>query len=160
MEVQQKNGTEDFQGKIHNLTIDNGVLTIDDNVIASSTSTAFDSTAVSIILFACKSGSDDSITRLANKVKIYFCKIYDEGTLIRDFVPCISPENEVGLYDLVEDKFYKSNGTGEFSAQINKKQISVTKKGIVNCDYLSEGYNITKIYNKGSILETNQVQEF
>lgn len=46
----------------------------------------------------------------------YF-KIYDDGELIRDFVPCYrKPANEVGLYDLVEGKFYTNMGTDSFVA--------------------------------------------
>lgn len=48
------------------------------------------------------------------KIKLYHCQIYDNGTLIRDFVPCVSDADGVGLYDLVEDKFYGNSGTGAF----------------------------------------------
>ena len=38
----------------------------------------------------------------------------DNGTLIRDFVPCLSDTDGVGLFDLVESKFYGNAGTGSF----------------------------------------------
>lgn len=47
--------------------------------------------------------------------KIYSCQIYDNGTLIRDFVPCINGSGEVGLYDLVGKQFYGNAGTGTFT---------------------------------------------
>mgnify|MGYP003292014249 CR=1 FL=1 len=40
------------------------------------------------------------------KGKMYSCQIYDNGTLVRDFVPCINPNNVVGAYDIVNDVFY------------------------------------------------------
>lgn len=49
-------------------------------------------------------------------VSIYSCQIYDNGTLVRDFVPCISDADGVGLYDLVEGKFYGNMGSGTLFA--------------------------------------------
>lgn len=49
-------------------------------------------------------------------LKIYNCQIYDNGTLIRDFVPCKTVEGTVGLYDIVNQTFYTNAGTGSFIA--------------------------------------------
>ena len=48
--------------------------------------------------------------------KLYSCKIYDNETLVRDFLPCINLSGAVGLYDLVEQEFYGNSGTGVFAA--------------------------------------------
>lgn len=48
--------------------------------------------------------------------KLYSCKMEDNGALVRDFVPCTDPSGAVGLYDLVEGKFYANSGTGELIA--------------------------------------------
>lgn len=42
------------------------------------------------------------------------CQIYDNGVLVRDFIPCKTSEGEVGMYDLLNAKFYGNAGTGEF----------------------------------------------
>ena len=48
-------------------------------------------------------------------IKLYLCEIYDNGTLIRDFVPCYrKADNAIGLYDTVNDVFYTNAGTGTF----------------------------------------------
>ena len=48
-------------------------------------------------------------------MKLYSCQIYDNGTLIRDFVPCYrKADNVAGLYDLVNGVFYTNAGTGTF----------------------------------------------
>jgi hypothetical protein len=47
---------------------------------------------------------------------MYSCQIYDNGTLIRDYVPCITPDNEAGLYDLVNGAFYANMGSGAFKS--------------------------------------------
>ena len=46
--------------------------------------------------------------------KLYSCQIYDNGTLVRNYVPCIKDDGEVGLYDLVGKQFYGNAGTGVF----------------------------------------------
>ena len=48
--------------------------------------------------------------------KLYFCKLYDNATLIRDFIPCKNNAGAIGLYDLVNSKFYGNAGTGAFTA--------------------------------------------
>ena len=48
------------------------------------------------------------------KFKLYYCKIYDNDTLIRDFVPA-QYNGQYGMWDLVEDKFYRNAGTGSFT---------------------------------------------
>lgn len=49
--------------------------------------------------------------------KLYGLKLYDTSEeLIRDFIPCKDPSNEVGLYDTVNGQFYGNSGTGIFTA--------------------------------------------
>ena len=48
--------------------------------------------------------------------KLYTFKIYDNGALVRDFVPAKrNKDSVIGLYDLVEHKFYTNQGTGTFT---------------------------------------------
>ena len=48
--------------------------------------------------------------------KLYTFKIYDNGALVRDFIPAKrNKDNVLGLYDLVEHKFYTNQGTGTFT---------------------------------------------
>ena len=49
-------------------------------------------------------------------LKYYSFKIYDNTTLIRDFVPCYrTSDNEIWLYDLVNDVFYTNSGSWTFT---------------------------------------------
>ena len=52
---------------------------------------------------------------LRGLMKLYSCQIYDNDVLVRDFVPCIKDDGEVGLYDLVGKQFYGNAGTGVFT---------------------------------------------
>lgn len=47
---------------------------------------------------------------------LYYCRIYDGNTIIRDFIPCKNAAGAVGLYDLIGQKFYGNAGTGSFTA--------------------------------------------
>ncbi len=83
-----------------------------DSVIETITGGTYSSftSPVNLVLFACNTNG----TLAYGSDTIYSCKIYDNGTLIRDFVPCKTADDEVGLYDLVNDVFYANKGTGEF----------------------------------------------
>ena len=46
--------------------------------------------------------------------KLYSCQIYDNGTLIRDYIPCQTTAGEIGLWDALNKMFYRNAGTGTF----------------------------------------------
>ncbi len=49
-----------------------------------------------------------------NKIKSY--KLYNGDTLVRDLIPCINANGEVGMWDDANSGFYGSSGTGVFTA--------------------------------------------
>ena len=59
--------------------------------------------------------NQENAAKFFSAMRVYSCQIYDNGTLVRDFVPCINASGEVGLYDLVGKKFYGNAGTGTFT---------------------------------------------
>lgn len=93
------------------IDFDKNSLQINEDSFTWTTST-FQSTA-NLALLACNTAGAISGYISA---KLYNCQIYDNGTLIRDFVPCQDPTGNVGLYDLVGAKFYGNAGTGAFIA--------------------------------------------
>ena len=44
------------------------------------------------------------------------CQVYDNGVLVRDFMPCKDPDGNIGMYDTLNAKFYGNAGTGVFTA--------------------------------------------
>ena len=58
----------------------------------------------------------NSIDNRKLKGNLYSFKIYTDGNLVRDFIPVKTLDNKIGLWDLVEDKFYGNAGTGSFVA--------------------------------------------
>lgn len=49
-------------------------------------------------------------------MRLYYCRIYQNNVLVRNFIPCKNDSAEVGLYDLFEGKFYGNAGSGSFIA--------------------------------------------
>lgn len=47
--------------------------------------------------------------------KLYSCKIYDNGTLVRDFAPCLDINDVPCLWDKVTKNFFYNAGTGDFN---------------------------------------------
>lgn len=47
---------------------------------------------------------------------LHSCKIYDDGVLIRDYIPYQNKLGDVGLWDKVNSVFYGNFGTGKFIA--------------------------------------------
>ena len=43
-----------------------------------------------------------------SKIKLYGLKLYQDGLLVRDYIPCQNSEGDYGLYDLVNNVFYQS----------------------------------------------------
>ena len=84
--------------------------TVSGSVDTSITTEAITASA-SLYLF----GFDYSPVR-AYAEKIYASQIYNNGTLVRNFVPARNPSGALGLYDTVNDVFYTNAGTGAFTA--------------------------------------------
>ena len=64
----------------------------------------------------------DAATQNA-KLKLYSAKVYDNGTLVRDFIPCKNANGTLGLWDNVNSVFYANAGTGTFSTGTKHKTL-------------------------------------
>lgn len=85
---------------------------IDGTVIGNTNSYTFTETS-NLFIFAMSSNN----TAINNAIgRIYYYKIYNGSTLVRDFIPAVDQDNVACLYDLVEGKFYYNQGTGSFMA--------------------------------------------
>ena len=68
--------------------------------------------------------------------ELYSAKVYDNGTLIRDFIPCKNASGVIGLWDDVNSVFYQNAGSGTFDAGELPKAHKICINGI--------GYSATK----------------
>lgn len=71
------------------------------------------SVGYSLVLF----GQNDSgtINELTSYI-LYSCQIYDNGTLVRNYIPVLRENGQIGLIDLVSGLFYANAGSGVFIA--------------------------------------------
>ena len=67
-----------------------------------------------LTLFARLTGNT-GVVEAYSSVRLYSCKLYNDGQIVRDFVPCLNPQGAAGLYDLIGNQFYANSGTGTFS---------------------------------------------
>lgn len=96
----------------HKVLFDKNKVYNDGILIHTFTPVTF-STNYNALIFARRSTSGNVEER--SKSRVYFCKIYDNNTLVRNFIPCYrNSDNEVGLYDTVNNVFYTNQGTGTF----------------------------------------------
>ena len=94
------------------LKLDRNKAYINDTLLGTFNEAEFQ-TAYNALLFGRNSG--EGKPEEVNAARIYYCKIWDKGNLIRDFVPMLNEESTACLYDKVEGKYYYNKGTGEFS---------------------------------------------
>ncbi len=67
---------------------------------------------LSIAIFSCNNSGIFDVRRAS--VKLYYFKIYDNSTLVRDYIPVIDSSERPCLFDKVSRECYYNQGTGEF----------------------------------------------
>lgn len=71
----------------------------------------------SIALFASNTNGVIVVDTYKAKMKLFSCRIYDNGTLVRDYIPCKRDDDgELGLYDIKNGVFYTNDGAGQFNS--------------------------------------------
>lgn len=125
--IEHKNGEQKFYTVSNNTAI-----------ISSQMTTTF-SSPQNIYIAALNRGGSTTVYPAC--IKIYYCKIYDNNVLVKDFVPCYY--KEYGLYDKINEVFYKNKGTGEitggsFVSTILQSNIS----SVITSAYVKDCLNI------------------
>lgn len=105
-------GTKRFTGttsaqSLINLNFNKNVVKFNDESYTFDTQT-FQSNS-NLTIFGRNTGGTVQYTA---KMKLYSCEIYDNGTLVRNFIPCKNSSGTIGLYDIVNSQFYTNVGTG------------------------------------------------
>lgn len=85
---------------------------VDINGSARQISTSAFQCAYTCLILAARNGSTPAWGALA---RLYYCRIYDGETLVRDYVPATDPGGTAGLFDLVNAQFYGNAGSGAFT---------------------------------------------
>lgn len=106
--------SDDIRTNKNTITVENGHISYG-TAERTITSKSADQTT-SMILFGFSNYEDDPIPISALNMKVYRLKLYENNVLVREYVPCYrTSDNEVGLYEVVNNVFYPNNGTGTFN---------------------------------------------
>ena len=62
-------------------------------------------------------------------MKLYSCQIYNNGTIIRDYIPAKLSDGTIGLYNKLNGLLYINAGTGTFEAGPNSLNLPVNIGG-------------------------------
>ena len=115
-----------MDGPNETVSFDNGVYT------GSLSSYSATKTAVNTLtIFADNRTVNSQPISYYAKMVLYTFKIWDSGTLIRDFVPAKNSNDVVGLYDIVNNVFYTSPNGNNFKggAEIHYYDVPITVNG-------------------------------
>ena len=93
--------------RVYNVSYTSSSVTVND----VNVSTRYIANNVNLALF----GSTAS-NRKIKDAKLYSAKIYNNDTLLRNFVPAKNASGVIGVYDLVSGQFFTNQGTGTFVA--------------------------------------------
>lgn len=119
-----------------------------------------------LLLFAVNNNGTPDTRRV--HAQLEYAKIYDNGTLIRDYIPCSDPSGEVGLYDQVSGVFYGNAGTGTFGygpvatppAPQNLRQTGKTLESISLAWDAVEAADGYKLYRDGALIATQTATSY
>ena len=79
---------------------------------------------------------------------MYFCKLWDNGVLVRDLIP-VKDENNVGyMYDKLHNTLYGNLGTGDFIVGNEKK---LYKTNMVKTALVPAGYTRVKYLESSGV---------
>lgn len=100
-----------------------------------------------IYICSCNSASVSS-EAFSQKVRSF--QIYDNGTLVRDFVPCKNSAGIAGLYDVVNNKFYTNAGSGTFA-------VGETHKSVARLFFMASGVETMEFGYTGTMVDSGVV---
>ena len=155
-------GALDTKHKI-DMTTNNGAVTYTVNgVTKSGTYNGSMPQTVTLGVLCSSRGSNSYAENIS--AKLYVCQIYDNGVLVRDFVPCLNPSGVAGVYDLVSNAFFGSatgsalvagpilENNGEAYFKTNNSVFKITDFALA--DAVNGGLKITN----GSFTATGKTQ--
>lgn len=111
----QQNGTETVSvGDRMYVDFNKNVCKVSKNsvdIINHTFNTSLFSSAVDLKLFSLARS-----TNFFGAIKMYGCQVYDNGNMVRDFIPVLDASNVPCLYDNVTKTFFYNAGSGDFIA--------------------------------------------
>lgn len=137
--------------KKYETKLDKNLFYVDGTLLTTHDSQTFQSD-YNIYLFGWNDGgtfdADQSL-----KGNIYSAKIWDNGTIVRDFIPCYrKSDNVIGMYDLVTKTFFTNSGTGTFTKGNDKNHYKIPVN--IKTTNLFDIKKSNTLYRNGAVRET------
>lgn len=109
-------------------TMNNGsqIVKVNNETISTGTLSGTFTSTRNIFLYAICSTNDAA--DVYGSLKIYYLQIYDNDTLVRDFIPCIDENLVPFMFDKVNCTVYLNAGTGQFKVGPNIEKVWCGKK--------------------------------
>lgn len=111
--IETLNITDDIKTNKNTIIMGNG--RIDYGTVGRNITSKSRNQTSSMILFGTSNYGNTPTPMGAYNMRVYDMKIYEDEILKRHYVPCYCiNDDEIGLYELEERKFYSNNGTEIF----------------------------------------------
>ena len=130
------------EGEVVNIVQDKYLLYVNGTILSTAANVTFQTPST---LYLCARNNNDTLSKLT-RLKIYSCRLYDNGTLIRDFVPVVDNNGMCGLWDKANDIFYTSPNGNNFVGYIEGQELPTNFK---KCEYIES--NGTQYINTGFV---------
>ena len=136
----------------HTIDYDKGVIKVDGALHLDRSGQTFQLTRT-MYLFADNKANGLNIKNCNQAVRLHSCKIYDDGTLVRDYVP-VQCADAVGLYDRVNGTYAMNIGSATIAAGPalgdNVGFYSVTRPTPIEATIDLAGHSLTLAHADGS----------
>ena len=118
----------------HTIVCNGGVFSLDGKEVKDLSSAAFSDpdTTAPVCLFA-NNNNGTINSKYFPSMRLYSCRIWDNGLLVRDFVPALDGNSTACLYDIVGESFYSNAGEGVFTAGEVTREVSLSYR---KADYI------------------------
>lgn len=135
----------------HTIVCDGGVFTLNGVVVTNMSSATFNTPKQSCTMYLFANNNKGSVgSEYIPSMRLYSCKIWDNGVLVRDFEPALDSASTPCLYNSAGGDFYYNAGSGSFTAGAVTREIQVSYR---NADYIEANrtaYIDTKYVPNGS----------
>lgn len=112
----RKSSTTNLSRHIMDFNVNNtNYISIDGTNVASFSNTTSFNAYAPIYLFSVYDGERASYGYINyGAYRLYSCKIYENSTLVGDFIPVLDSNDVACLYDKVSENYFYNGGTGDF----------------------------------------------
>lgn len=123
---------------VHTIVCDGGVFSLDGETEEtwnlSNTTFAQTDNAHPVYLFGHNVNNNWDPSSYLSSIRLYSCKIWDQGELVRDFIPAVTNDTFGCLYDKVDGRFYGNCGSGDFAAFGNEIPMEYRNMAYIESD--------------------------